>query len=83
MNKNTSKTLLTHQLELTKSGSVHGRIVYAWGVSPYCSTYYPEHTTWLLENGYDIIPEHNEGKCAGFICGHNEPTIIITKRNFE
>jgi len=69
------KTLLEHQLELTKDGYVHGRIVYPWCVSPYCSTYCPEHVTWLLKNGYDVIPEHNEGKCAGFVCGHKWLTV--------
>ena len=58
------------ELELNKDGSAHGRIVYSWGESQYCSTYCPGHVRWLLDNGYDIIPEHNEERCAGFDCGH-------------
>ena len=73
------KTIISQpSLELNKDGSVHGRIVYGWGESPYCTTYCKSHTQWILSKGWDIIPEHIEGNCAGFICGHGEPTVSVT-----
>ena len=70
-----SKTIQELTL-VSKDGSVHGRIVYSWGESPYCSTYCAMHVKWILEQGWDIIPEHNQDTCAGFVCSHKNPFDI-------
>jgi len=53
-----------------EDGSVHGRIVYSWGECPYCTTYCKFHVQWILDQGWDIIPDHTDGMCAGNKCSH-------------
>lgn len=67
-------------LEWDGKGSVHGRIVYPWGECPYCTTYCINHVIWLLEQDFDIIPEHNDGLCAGFKCSHGSPFSISVSK---
>jgi len=50
-------TLAVIQL-VKEDGSVHGRIVYSWGECPYCTTYCKFHVQWILDQGWDIIPDH-------------------------
>lgn len=67
-------------LELNKDGSVHGRIIFNWGESPYCSTYCKHHVAWVLAKGWDIIPYHNPELCAGFECGHGIVRVSVSNK---
>jgi len=58
------------ELELNRDGSVHGVIIYQWGISPGCSTYCKDHVKYILDHGWDIIPRHNSSCCSGFECYH-------------
>ena len=57
---------------------IHGRIIYSWGVSPYCATYCAFHNYWLKQEGYKIIEECNPGQCAGYTCGHGKMKVTVT-----